>query len=59
MRAGQAMRLIDAVVVNIYFILMIYTKTMIEDELERAYFVLLNCIQAAGIVPKKHVLDNE
>ena len=33
-------------------------KNRTSDKLERAYLVLLNHIKAAGIVPKKHVLDN-
>ena len=34
-------------------------KNCTSNELECVYFVLLNCIKAAWIVPQKHVLDNE
>ena len=34
-------------------------KNQTSNELERTYLVVLNRVKAAGIVPMKHVMDNE
>ena len=34
-------------------------KSRRDCEMQRAYLTLLNRLKAAGVVPKKHVLDNK
>ena len=45
--------------VNSNAILVEPIKNRKSNELQRVYLVLLDRIKAAGIAPKKHVLDNE
>ena len=34
-------------------------KSRKDNEMQRAYLALIKRVKAAGVVPKKHVLDNE